>query len=231
MFEEEVEVRRAVLVNATRVLLMAGIAVQVWIALSFLIGPYGLGVGIPRYDGWIPEGVFLMHADGVLAVIPDVDIDLAWSNTSEGAADVSTGLPAVELTGPYTASVSILNPTSGEQFAYVAIGALVPILAAVVLWVLLRVVSSVGRGSPFTETNAKRMWVLAGLTGLGGTIASFASNWVDAYLIARSAAAPAFQTSQATFEIWPLLVGLLVGVIALTWGRGIALEKDTEGLI
>lgn len=75
------------------------------------------------------------------------------------------------------------------------------------------------------------MWVLAGLTGLGGTIASFASNWVDAYLIARSAAAPAFQTSQATFEIWPLLVGLLVGVIALTWGRGIALEKDTEGLI
>lgn len=231
MSREGVAVRGAFLVNATRVLLIAGIAIQVWIALSFLIGPYGLGVVIPRLGGWLPEGVFSMHAEGVLAVVPDVDIDLAWTNTSEGAADVSTGLPAVELSGPHTASVSILNPTRAEQLAYVTIGALVPALAAVVLWVLLRVVSSVGRGSPFTETNAKRMWVLAAMIGGGGTLASFASNWVDTYLIARSAAAPAFQTSQVTFEIWPLLVGLLVGVIALTWDRGIALEKDTEGLI
>lgn len=223
--------KRAVLVNATRILLFAGIVVEVWIALSFLIGPYGLGVDVPRLGGWIPEGVFLMHAEGVLPENPDVDIDLAWTNTSEGATDVSTGLPAVELSGPYTASVNILNPTRGEQFAYVTIGALVPALAAVVLWILLRVVSSVGRGSPFTETNAKRMWFLAAMIGLGGTLASFADNWGDAYLIARSAAAPAFQTSRVTFEIWPLLVGLLVGVIALTWDRGIALEKDTEGLV
>lgn len=223
--------RRAVLVNATRVLLIAGIAVQVWIALSFLIGPYGLRVDVPRLGSWVPEGVFSMHAEGVLAKIPDVDIDLAWTNTSEGATDVLTGLPAVELSGPYTASVSMLNPTRGEQFAYVTIETLVPVLAAVALWVLLRVVSSVGKGSPFTEANARRMWVLAGLIGLGGTIASFANNWIDAYLISQSAAAPVFQTSQVTFEVWPLLVGLLVGVIALTWDRGIVLEKDTEGLI
>lgn len=223
--------RRAVLVNATRVLLIAGIAVQVWIALSFLIGPYGLGVDVPRFGGWIPEGVFLMHAEGVLAEVPDVDIDLAWTNTSEGATDVSTGLPAVERSGRYTAPVNFLNPTREEQFAYVAIGALVPALAAVALWVLLRFVSSVGKASPFTEVNAKRMWLLAGLIGIGGTLASFADNWVDAYLISRSAAAPAFQTSQVTFESWPLLVGLVVGVIALTWDRGVALEKDTEGLI
>lgn len=75
------------------------------------------------------------------------------------------------------------------------------------------------------------MWVLAGLIGIGGTLVSFANNWLDTYLIARSAAAPAFQTSQVTFEVWPLLVGLLVGVIALTWDRGGVLEKDTEGLI
>jgi hypothetical protein len=127
--------------------------------------------------------------------------------------------------------VTILNPTRGEQLAYVTVGALVPVLVAVVLWVLLRVVSSVGRGTPFTETNARRMWLLAALIGIGGTVASFANNWGDAYLISRSAAAPAFQTSQTAFEIWPLLVGLVVGIIALTWNRGIALERDTEGLI
>lgn len=223
--------RKTLLVNTTRVLLAAAIAVEVWVALSFLIGPWGLGVDVPRVGGWVPEGIFQMHAEGVLAEPPEVDIDLAWVNTSDGATDVSTGLPAVELSGPSTATVGMLNSTRGEQFAYVTIGALVPALAAVVLWVLLRVVSSVSKASPFTETNAKRMWFLAALIGVGGTLASFAHNWVDAYLISQSAAAPAFQTSQVTSEVWPLLVGLVVGVIALTWDRGVALERDTEGLI
>lgn len=231
MFEKEVEVRKAFVVNTTRILLAAAIAVQVWVALSFLIGPWGLGVDVPRLGGWIPEGVFQMHADGVLAEPPAVDIDLEYANTGDGATDVSTGLPAVELSGPYTATVNILNPTRGEQFGYVTIEALVPTLAAVVLWVLLRVVSSVSKGTPFTETNAKRMWLLAALIGVGGTLASFANSWLDAYLISQSAAAPAFQTSQVTFDVWPLVVGLVVGVIALTWDRGVALEEDTEGLI
>ena len=223
--------RKALLVNTTRVLLAAAIAVEVWVALSFLIGPWGVGVDVPRFGGWIPEGVFQMHAEGVLAEPPEVDIDLAWANSSDGATDVSTGLPAVELSGPYTASVNILNPTRGEQVAYVTIGALVPALAALVFWMLLTVVSSVNKGTPFTGTNAKRMWLLATLIGIGGTAASFADNWIDAYLISRSAGAPAFQTSQVTFDVWPLIVGLVVGVIALTWDRGVALEEDTEGLI
>lgn len=223
--------RKAVLVNTTRVLLAVAIVVEVWVVLSFLIGPWGLGVDVPRLGGWIPEGIFQMHAEGVLAEPPGVDIDLAFTNTSDGATDTSTGLPAVELSGPHTASVNILNPTRGEQFAYVTIGALVPALGAVVLWVLLRVVSSANKGTPFTGTNAKRMWLLAALIGIGGTLASFGDNWVDVYLISRSAAASAFKTSQVTFDVWPLLVGLIVGVIALTWDRGVALERDTEGLI
>lgn len=223
--------RKALLVNTTRFLLAVAIVVEVWVALSFLIGPWGLGVDVPRFGGWIPEGIFQMHAEGVLAEPAEVDIDLAWVNTSDGATDVSTGLPAVELSGPATASVNILNPTRGEQFAYVTIGALVPALGAVVLWVLLSVVSSANKGTPFTGTNAKRMWLLAALIGIGGTLASFADNWVDVYLISRSAAASAFKTSQVTFDVWPLLVGLIVGVIALTWDRGVTLERDTEGLI
>lgn len=223
--------RRAVLVNATRVVLIAGITVQVWIALSFLIGPQGLGVDVPRLGGWTPEGLFMMHAEGALAQVPELDVDLSWTSGSEGVVDESTGLPAVELSGPYTALVNFLNPSRAEQSAYVTINALVPALAAVVLWVLLKVVSSVSKGSPFTKVNVKRMWVLAGLIGMGGTAASLANSWLNAYLISRSAAAPAFQTSQVTFELWPLLAGLLVGVIALTWDRGVVLEKDTEGLV
>lgn len=223
--------RKALLVNTTRVLLVAAIAVEVWVALSFLIGPWGLGVDVPRFGGWIPDGVFQMHADGILAEPPEVDIDLAFTNTSEGATDTSTGLPAAELSGPYTASVNILNPTRGEQLAYVTTGALVPALAAVALWLLLRVVSSLNKATPFTATNAKRIWLLAALIGIGGTLASLADNWVDVYLISHSAAASAFRTSQATFDVWPLIVGLVVGIIALTWDSGVALERDTEGLI
>jgi len=223
--------RQAILVIATRVLLIVGIAVEVWIAASFLIGPYGWGVDVPRLGGSVPEGVFVMHADGVLAGIPEVGTDLSWANTSEGAVDVSTGLPAVELSGPYTAVANFLNPSRLEQSAYVVIGALTPILVAVVLWILLRVVSSVGHGSPFTEANARRLWFLAGLIGIGGTVASAANGWLDSFLISRSAAAPAFRTSQVSLEAWPLLVGLLVAVVAFTWNHGVALEKDTEGLV
>ena len=223
--------RQSFLVNVTRVLLMAAIAVEVLIAASFLVGPYGLGLDVPRAGGWIPEGIYLMHADGVLAGSPSTDTDLIWTNTSEGAVDVSTGLPAVELSGPFTALVNILNPTRLEQFSYVAVGAFTPSLAAVVLWILLRIGSSVvGRG-PFTEANARRLWYLAALIGVGGTIASAANGWLDRFLISRSAAASAFQTSQASFEVWPLLVGLLVAVVALTWNRGVVLEKDTQGLV
>lgn len=224
--------RTSVLVNVTRALLIVAIAIEVWIALSFLIGPWGWGnVIFPSIGGWRPEGMAAMHAEGVLAGIPDIGLDLEWTNTADGATDVSTGLPAVELSGRPTATLELLNPTREEQAAYVIVGALVPALTAVVLWVLLRVVSSVGKGSPFTQTNTKRMWLLAALIGIGGTLVSFADNWVDAYLISRSAAASAFQSSQVTFEVWPLLVGLLVGVIALTWDHGVVLERDTEGLI
>jgi hypothetical protein len=223
--------RQSFLVNATRILLMAAIAVEVWIAASFLVGPFGLGVDVPRAGGWVPEGIYLMHADGVLAGFPSLDTELTWTNTSEGAVDMPTGLPAVELSGPFTALVNILNPTRLEQSSYVVVGAFTPILAAVVLWILLRIVSSVGDGNPFTEANARRLWYLAALIGVGGTIASAANGWLDRFLISRSAAAPAFQTSQASFEVWPLLVGLLVAVVALTWNRGVVLEKDTQGLV
>ena len=224
--------RQALLVNTTRVLLIAGIVVQLWVAVSFLAGTYGMGVDVPRLGGWVPEGIYMMHADGVLARVPEVDIDLATTEGTDeqGMVDASTGLPAVELSGPITAHLAFLNPPTSERLAYVAVGAFQPVLAAVVLWILLRIVSSVGQGSPFTETNARRMWLLAGAIGIGGTAATAANSWLDSFLISRSAAAPAFETRIAV-EAWPLLVGLLVAVIALTWNRGVALEKDTEGLV
>lgn len=224
--------RQALLVNPTRVLLVVGIVVQLWVAASFLAGPYGLGFDVPRLGGWVPEGIYMMHADGVLVGVPEVDIDLATTEgTGDGGmVDVSTGLPAVELSGPFTARVAFLNPPTSERLGYVVVGAFQPVLVAVVLWVLLRIVSSVRRGSPFTETNVRRMWLVAGMIGVGGTAASVANSWLDSLLISRSAAAPAFGT-RISFEAWPLLVGLLVAVIALIWNRGVALEKDTEGLV
>ena len=71
------------------------------------------------------------------------------------------------------------------------------------------------------------MWLVAALIGIADTIASFANNWIDVYLITQSAAAPAVKTSQVSFEVWPLVVGLVVGVIALTWDRG-SPSKQTQ---
>ncbi|MEN8238930.1 MAG: DUF2975 domain-containing protein [Actinomycetota bacterium] len=222
---------RSAVVDLTRVVLIVGMAAELILAVSFLLGPNGVGIALPDLGGWIPEeGLSDIHAEGVLAEPPVVVVDLAWESTTNGATDISTGLPAVELSGPYTAVVNVLNPSRGEQIAYVTIRSLTAVLAAVVLWVLLRIVSSVRTESPFTAINAKRIWTLAGLIAIGGTLSGAANALLNNTLIQNSAAADAF-ISQATLPFAPLIAGLLLAVLSITWNRGLALEEDTEGLI
>ncbi len=221
------------LTTTTRLLLLAGIAVQVFIIASYVLGPAGLSsLSLPTFGGrLIGDGSFAMHAEGVLSRIPAVDADLAWANGPEGSTDISTGLPAVELSGPYTATINLLNPGSAERLAYVTSRILGPLVAIVALFLLYRVVSSVSSGSPFTAQNGKRLWWLALLIGLGGMAAAVATSLADRFLISRSAAASVFRTDYLSIPFWPVILGLIIAVVALAWSRGTALEEDQEGLI
>lgn len=217
-------------VDTTRAILILGIVLALVQASSLLLGPLGLGLDFPRLGGWVPEGLYLVHAQGELAEPPSVGIDLSTEQTADGTVDASTGLPAVELSGPYTAVVNLLQPSRTEQIAYVSVRAFTAILIAVILWVLLRIVSSIRTGTPFTASNANRVRALAGLVAIGGTFASMANAQINNTLIQGSAAADSF-FSAATLSLEPLLIGLLLAVLWVTWSRGVALEADTQGLV
>jgi hypothetical protein len=98
------------------------------------------------------------------------------------------------------------------------------------LWLLFRFVSSVRAGTPFTPENGRRLWILALVVGIGGTAVGIYSEWLDAWLISRSAAASAFSV-QGFISFMPLFFGALLVVLAVAWGRGLALETETEGLV
>lgn len=172
-----------------------------------------------------------MAVKGTLAAPPQFELDLAWTNTSEGATDASTGLPAVELVGPYTAGVAFLNPTPVQRVAFVAARVVIPLTILLVLWHLYHMVSSVERGTPFTGENGRRLQAVALVIMIGGTLGVLVSRWLDDWLISTSAAAPAFDAGPGPIPLTPLLVGLLLSVLAVVWNRGVALEEDTEGLV
>ncbi|MGA7280672.1 MAG: DUF2975 domain-containing protein [Acidimicrobiia bacterium] len=219
------------LVTVTRWLIGVFMVIEVIIIAGFVLGASGLGLNLPDFGGrllW--EGQEVMSAEGLLRVPPAVDIDLSTETTSEGTRDASTGLPPAELTGPFTARVSIWGPTALERILFVIARIAIPLVALGVLWLLFGLVSSVKRGNPFTAENSRRLWLLALVVGIGGTVANAYAGWLDSWLISRSAAAPAF-LNQGFVSFAPLLIGLLIAVLAVAWTRGVILEEDTEGLV
>jgi Protein of unknown function (DUF2975) len=224
--------KKSFLVDVTRVLLVVAIAAELLVVASFLLGQYGVGLDLPSLGRWhMGEGEAVMHAEGTLALPPAIDIDLDWTDTSNGTVDASTGLAPVSIDGPFHAFVTIWSPTPSERAAYVTVKVLGPLLSVIVMLILLRFVSSVRTDTPFTKRNAKRLWTIAGLVGAGGMAVVLANAWISDYLISRSAAAAAFNTGRLSFSVWPLLVALLIAVVAITWDRGAILEDDTRGLV
>jgi hypothetical protein len=96
IFDMEVRsgVRRQGVVTATRWIIVVGIVVETLVVVGFVLGPNGFGLPLPHLGSVRLEGEGAMAVEGTLSAPPQTGLDLAWENTSEGATDTSTGLPA-----------------------------------------------------------------------------------------------------------------------------------------
>ena len=219
------------MVTATRWTIVAAIVLETIVVVGFVLGPSGLGLPIPRLGPFELDGTAMMAVEGTLSEPPQIALDLTWENTPEGAVDVSTGLSAVELTGPFTAGVAFLNPTPLERALFVTARIVIPLTVVLVLWHLYQMVSSLERGTPFTSENGRRVRAVGLVIMVGGTLGVLVSRYLDNWLITNSAAASAFDVGPGSIPLTPLVVGLLLTVLAIVWNHGVALEEDTEGLI
>lgn len=172
----------------------------------------------------------IMSVRGELAFPIDFGDRLAWIDTEDGTRDAATGLAPVELSGPVEAELTFWSPTNSQRVVW-AVGQLfAPMLTSVGIWVLFRLIRSMRSGDPFTNANERRLWLLAGVIGIGGTLNSMVKAFTDLLLIQRSAAADMFEVS-ATVSFLPLILGLVIALLAFVWRIGITMGEELEGTI
>ncbi len=76
----------------------------------------------------------------------------------------------------------------------------------------------------------RRLYVAAGLVGIGGTLVGILGEVARRWLLDTSAAAEIVATD-AYFSFAPLFSGILVAALATVWGRGVRLSEDLEDVV
>ena len=233
MTSTQLPTRRGLRLRGAEILLWAAIASSVAFGLSAIVGPNGLGLVSLRPE-WPVVGQSAYERSIETPLNDQAGITVAnaprWKDTSDGTRDAITGGPAVEITGPFKAQLGFLNPTFGMQWAWIYWQAAGPLLAAVALFVVLKIVRSVRNGTPFTNVNARRLRLLALLVGVGGTLVAVTNELARRWLLDNSAAS-GIVGHEWHITFIPLLLGVLIGVVAEVWRAGVVMAEDLDGVV
>lgn len=188
------------------------------------------GVRLPAVGTFVwGPGSAVMNIQGSLQETPDI-ANFEWVDTEAGTVDAATGLPPVQVAGSSLATVTFWGPTAAERAAYATVHIFFLLMVLLVELLLWRFLATISTGDPFSRSNEGRLWKIAGLVGIGGTIAVAANSWLSTFLIERSPAAGLFAT-RTIFSIEPLIWGALLAVLATVWRAGVGMREDTDGLI
>ena len=225
--------RRGLRLRGAEILLWAAIASSVAFGLSAIVGPNGLGLMTIR-----PEWPVIGHSAYEMSIetpfSDEAGISVAnaprWKDTSDGTRDAATGGPPVEITGPFKGQLGLLNPTFAMQWAWIYWQVAGPLLAAVALFVVLKIVRSVRIGTPFTSVNASRLRILALLVGVGGMLVAVTNELVRRWLLDNSAAS-GIVGHEWHITFIPLLLGVIIGVVAEVWRAGVVMAEDLDGVV
>ncbi len=225
--------RRGFALRCAEVLIGAGIVASAATGLAHVVGPNGLGVAQfePSWP-FVGSSAYPMAVEATFDDDAGVDVTHApvTVNTSDGTRDAATGGGGLEIFGPITGRVSYMNPSLPERWAWVAWQAALPILTAVSLIVVLRLVRSVRVGSPFTARNAVRLRALALLVGGGGSLVSLVGALVPNWLLGTSGAAEIVHL-RGYVSLVPLVAGVLIAILAEVWQTGIEMNRDLDGTV
>ena len=213
------------LVKVFESLTIVALALMVLGVISIAIGPNGLGL---VSGGWIDGEV--MSVDAELDFPVDFGDRLEWVEAAQGTVDAATGLPPVEFAGPVTAQLLFWSPTTAQRTAWVLWKIAGPLLGIAGAALVLRMTRDARNGDPFSPANETRLWKLAFLVAIGGSVVSWVGAAVRAWLIESSAAADSV-TLTFTLVFSPIIVGIGIALLASVWRVGVGLREDVDGMV
>ena len=199
-------------------LVLAGIG-----AAAILAGPTGLD--------WIGDAPAISGDAVVVDNLDDLDVSAQLADTlAASASDSATTGDAIDILAPVGVHFEIDDPSTASRIVWVAAMLIDPIVGVLGLWLALGIVRSARTGQPFTEANERRLWSLASVVAIGGTLASMADDFARTFVLQRSDLADLFAI-EFTISFLPILAGLAVAVLAGVWRIGVNMSDDLTGTI
>jgi hypothetical protein len=203
------------------VLVLALVAVAILGVIRPAIGPAGLHLGTGPVFGRLPTVEVTLDASNVqITTAPPLP-------TVEGAVRPGDGL---EFLTPTRTSVVLWSPDLTQRLGFAGAAILQGLLVMAVLGLLLAVTRTLRRGDPFVAANARRLYLIAGLVGIGGQLVVGLSAWARWQILTHPDVAPyVFAEHELSFA--PLVAGLGIAVAAEVFRQGTRLRDEVEGLV
>lgn len=212
------------LASALHSIIIVGLIAAAIGALAIIASPPGLGL---LSDG--PEAP-VIETGATVAFDIDFGDRLAWTQTDDDIVDAATGQSRAGVGAPVTARFALYAPSTAKRAVWLVAQLLGPITVFAGLWLVLGIVRSAKRGNPFTTENELRLWRLATLVAVGGTIVGIVGDLARNFVLQRSAAADLFAI-EATLSLLPIVLGMAIGVLAGVWRLGVRMSDDIAATI
>jgi hypothetical protein len=209
--------------SALEVLLVVAIAVVATFGvLAPALGHAGLGIGTGPLFGALPSVDVTIDMTAVT-----VTTDPALPNVGGRTIAPGEGLEFSRLTG---AQVVLWAPDLRQRLAFGATPVFGGLLTIAVLFLLLRITQTLREGDPFVPSNARRLYLIAALVGIGGQATALLTTWGRLGVMHHPEVAP-YVVADASTTFLPLLAGLGIAVAAEVFRQGTRLRAEVEGLV
>ena len=141
--------------------------------------------------------------------------------------------PGFDLVQHVPIQVTFRQPTPAQLLLSVAVGLLPLLLVAAVLWLLRGLARSVRQGDPFGAANVRRLRRLGLLFLLGYPAMVIVSKLLQDWLVTTLPVLPlgGIGTTLDVINIFALLAGLGMFLLAEVFAHGLRLREDVEGTI
>lgn len=207
------------LTSALHIILLVGLVIACLSAAAIVAGPAGFG--------WFGDEPAISGD----ATVEELHVDARLNTTLRVLATESTSTgDAIAIETPASVHFEIDDPSTVSRVVWVGATVIGPLVAAVGLWLVLGIVRSTRTGQPFTQSNERRLWTLASVVAIGGTVASMAGDFARTFVLQRSELADFFAI-EATLSFLPILAGITIGVLAGVWRIGVSMSHDLTGTI
>lgn len=105
------------------------------------------------------------------------------------------------------------------------------LLAIAVLALLLFMVRTLRSGDPFVPANARRIYAIAAIVGIGGLLTDLLGQWGRHGVLEHPRIAPLVDPESYHLSLLPLAVGVAIAVAAEVFRQGTSLRADVDGLV